>query len=224
MCGRMNVIDDPLTQGLLEELGISTHLHTRYNLAPTDDVQVVLVENGVPRLRHMRWWLIPAWVKEPGTHYSMFNARAETLATSKAFRGPFKHRRCIVPASSFIEWQTRDGHKVPFDIRPRGAAFAFAGIWDRWGQGAETIDSFAIITTHAVPGFELVHNRQPVMLPFDALRRWLDPDIEGKDVTDLLMPMLPCDLEVFPSDPQINSSQVKQPPRHTAEPVLIGAC
>lgn len=224
MCGRYNVIDDPMTRGLLDSLRIKTRLHSQYNIAPTEDIQVILIEDGTTRLRHMRWWLTPSWVKEPGTQYSMFNARAETLTTSRAFRGPFKHQRCIVPASSFIEWKTVSGLKVPYDIYPTGAAFAFAGIWDHWGQGADAFYSCAIITTDAVPAFHCIHNRQPVMLPSDALKRWLDPAIEGSELIDLLQPMLPTDLEVFETDPEINNARHKLPPEHLSKPrQFIGA-
>ncbi|MBR9883082.1 MAG: SOS response-associated peptidase [Oceanospirillales bacterium] len=223
MCGRYNVIDDPHTQGLLDVLGISTRLESHYNIAPTEDVQVILIEDRIPRLRHMRWWLVPSWVKEPSTQYSMFNARAETLGSSRAFRGPFKHQRCIVPASSFIEWMVEEGHKIPYDIQPKDSAFAFAGLWDRWGKGAESFYSCAIITTDAVPAFRQIHNRQPVMLPYDALKRWLDPEIEGNDLTDLLQPMLPVDLEVFESDTAINNSRHKRPPEHLNDALLLKA-
>lgn len=221
MCGRFNVSDDPLTQGLLEELGITARLHTRYNIAPTEDIQVILSENGAARLRSMLWWLTPSWVKEPSTKYSMFNARAETLTHSPAFRGPFKRQRCIVPASSFIEWQTQEGHKVPYDIRPLSSAFAFAGIWDHWGQGAEGFYSCAIITTEATASFRPIHNRQPVMLPHDCLQRWLDPAIECEALMDLLQPMLPAPLEVFESSEQINNSRHKEAPKHLSEALRL---
>ncbi|WP_432696763.1 SOS response-associated peptidase [Marinobacterium sp. YM272] len=222
MCGRFNVIDDPRTRDLLETLGIKARLHTRYNIAPTEEIQVILSEDGAPRLRNMLWWLTPGWVKEPGTRYSMFNARAETLSSSRAFRAPFRHQRCIVPASSFIEWKSEDGHKVPYDIQLQDAAFAFAAIWDHWGEGAEAFHSCAIITTEATPAFRAIHNRQPVMLPRDCIQRWLDPEIEGSDLSDLLQPMLPGELEVFASDDHINNSRHKEAPRHLAEPVRLG--
>lgn len=226
MCGRYNVIDDPFTQDLLEELGIQMHVETRYNIAPTEDVQVVLSEDGSNRLRHMRWWLIPSWVKEPGTKYSMFNARADHLAESPAFRGPLRHQRCIIPASSFIEWRQEGDIRQPYDIRPVHGAVAFAGLWDHWGHGDETIYSCTLITTDATPGMEQIHNRQPVMLPRDALQRWLDPAIDGRDLMTLLQPGLPEALEAVPVDARLNNSRYKHPPAPLVdrEKLTIEAC
>ncbi|TCK02955.1 SOS response-associated peptidase [Marinobacterium mangrovicola] len=221
MCGRFNVIDDPFTQDLLEQLEVKARLDTQYNIAPTEDIQVVMQEDGANRLRHMRWWLIPSWVKEPGTKYSMFNARAETLEQSPAFRGPFKHQRCIIPASSFIEWKSENGHKHPYSIRPSDQAFAFAGLWDHWGHGAERIYSCSMITTDAVQAFQTIHNRQPVMLPRDAFDQWLNPDIEGDELIHLLRPTLPCALEVLEIDPAINNSRHKKQIKPTGEPFQI---
>ena len=38
----------------------------------------------------MRWWLVPHWSTGPQHKFSMFNARAETLASSPAYRDPFQ--------------------------------------------------------------------------------------------------------------------------------------
>nr|WP_067295436.1 SOS response-associated peptidase [Marinobacterium profundum] len=220
MCGRYNVIDDPFTQGLLDELGISLRIQTRYNLAPTEQVPVIRQVEEKNVLQNMRWWLVPHWAREPDTRYSMFNAKAETLASSKAFSGPLKHQRCIIPASSFIEWRTEAGHKQPYSIQPVDAVFAFAGLWEQWGHGAETIHSCTILTTAAAPGMEQIHHRQPVMLPADLWARWLDPTIDGHHLMPLLMPSLPCALEVVPIDPVINNSHHKQAPS-TLGPALF---
>ncbi|UTW12887.1 SOS response-associated peptidase [Marinobacterium rhizophilum] len=212
MCGRYNVIDDPFTQGLLEGLGISRRIHSRYNLAPTEQVPVIRQLEGRNGLEDMRWWLVPHWAREPDTRYAMFNARAETLTRSKAFSGPLKHQRCIVPASSFIEWRTEAGHKQPYCIQPVDDVFAFAGLWEHWGHGRETIHSCTILTTAAVPGMEQIHPRQPLMLPADLHASWLDPTIDGHPLLAQLIPGLPCALEVVPVDPVINNSHHKQAP------------
>jgi len=59
MCGRHNIIDDPLTQALMMDLGLNIHLQTRYNIAPTERVPVVFELNGERQCREMHWWLIP---------------------------------------------------------------------------------------------------------------------------------------------------------------------
>ena len=124
MCGRYNIHDDPWLQTLLRELGLDVRIPSRANIAPTEAVPVVIEEQGVRRLREMRWWLVPSWAPEIDQRYSMFNAKAETLGTSRAFRGPLRHRRCILPASSFIEWTDGGGHKQPWLIRPERGAIA----------------------------------------------------------------------------------------------------
>tara|TARA_R110001583_G_scaffold119981_2_gene271220 strand:+ start:400 stop:1071 length:672 start_codon:yes stop_codon:yes gene_type:complete len=212
MCGRYNIIDDPSTQALMKTLGITRNLTTQYNIAPTDTVPVILGSPDNRELGSMRWWLVPAWAPEPSTQYSMFNARAESIAESSAFRAPFKRQRCVIPASSFIEWHTENGQKQAYEIRQQGSAIAFAGIWDRWGQGDETIHSCCIITTQAIPQFQHIHNRMPVMLLQDVFERWLDPSLEGKQLLPLLIPSLPGPTEVRLIDSCINNSRIKEAP------------
>ena len=118
MCGRFNVIDDPLLRALMASLGITAPMPTAANIAPTETVEVVVQDTAGERMLHpMRWWLTPAWSDGPSTKYSMFNAKSETIATSRAFRGPFKRHRGIVSASSFIEWRSDAGQKQPWLIR-----------------------------------------------------------------------------------------------------------
>jgi putative SOS response-associated peptidase YedK len=221
MCGRYNIIDDPSTQALMKVLGITRNLTTQYNIAPTDTVPVILGSRDDRELVSMRWWLIPAWTPEPSTRYSMFNARAESITESSAFRTPFKRQRCILPASSFIEWHTENGQKQPYEIRQQASAIGFAGIWDRWGQGDAIIHSCCIITTNAIPQFQHIHNRMPVMLPPDVFERWLDPRLDGKQLLPLLMAGLPRPTEVRPVDPRINNSRIKEAPCATGPAQLL---
>jgi len=214
MCGRYNIHDDPWLQTLLKELGVDVRIPTRVNIAPTEPVPVVFEEEGVRRLREMRWWLVPSWAPGIDQRYSMFNAKAETLATSRAFRGPLRHRRCILPASSFIEWTEAGGHKQPWLIRPEHGAIAFAGLWDVWEKEGNYLESCTIITTDAAPGIDRLHNRMPVMLRERDFARWLDVEKPLHDAPDILHSRLPHPFVLAPVSPAINNS------RHKSEALL----
>ena len=51
-----------------------------YNVAPTNDVWVVLVAEGERRVEALRWGLVPFWAKSLSAGAKMINARAETVS------------------------------------------------------------------------------------------------------------------------------------------------
>ena len=174
MCGRFNVIDSPGLQQLLRDLGIDLNLPQRVNLAPTESVELVRELAGERVVGPARWWLTPSWAREVDQRYAMFNARSETLATSRAFRHPFKSRRGIIPMSSFIEWRPEGAVKQPWLVTSEQGALAVAALWDLWEGGDEPMLSCTIVTTAAAAAFEPWHRRMPVMLAPDECGRWLD--------------------------------------------------
>jgi putative SOS response-associated peptidase YedK len=209
MCGRYNVHDDPWLQTLLRELGVDAHLPTRVNIAPTELVPVVVEENGERAVREMRWWLVPSWSNGPDTKYSMFNARCESLETSRAFRWPLRHRRCILPASSFIEWTAGDGKRLPWLIGPAEGAIAFAGLWDRWERDGNRIESCTIVTTAAAPGIDRLHMRMPVMLRPQDRDAWLDVRAGEPDLASIFRARLFVDHVIAPLTTDVNNSRHK---------------
>lgn len=221
MCGRFNVIDDPYAQALMKSLGIDIGPPPRYNIAPTDRVPVVHELDGKRALTEMRWWLVPSWSDGPSQKYAMFNARCETLAKSRAFRGPFKRTRAIIPASSFIEFQKTTNGRQPYLIEQPESALAFAGLWDFWQSDGEQIYSCSIVTTEAAPSFEWVHNRMPVMLDSDGAAQWLDHDIDTESLTSLFEPALVAPLVITPIDQAINNSRSKIEPQPIGESKTI---
>jgi putative SOS response-associated peptidase YedK len=84
----------------------------RYKIAPTQDVLTLFQDEQGDRQWALRQWgLVPGWSKEPKVSFSNINARVENIAKSPAFRGAFKHRRCLLPADGFYEWSGPKGHK-----------------------------------------------------------------------------------------------------------------
>ena len=88
----------------------------------------------------------------------MVNARAETVHEKPAFRGLFRKRRCIVPATCFIENGRETG---PFRFTAEaGEHMGLAGIWQTTGRdrNGKLTCAFAVITA---PAGELVERGPP---------------------------------------------------------------
>ncbi|MEP4484079.1 MAG: SOS response-associated peptidase [Halioglobus sp.] len=174
MCGRVNVIDNPGLVQLLRDLGIDLALPPAVNVAPTERLSVVRELDQQRSMDSARWWLTPAWASEVSQKYAMFNARSETLATSRAFRKPFESQRAIVPVSSFIEWRKEGDAKQPYLISSASGAFAMAALWEEWRGGDEPLLTCTLVTTAAAPAFEPWHHRMPVVLAPQEVDLWLD--------------------------------------------------
>jgi putative SOS response-associated peptidase YedK len=178
MCGRFTLSTSPdALQRAFPTLGIPPDYRPRYNIAPTQSVLAVRVEEGEPRACWLRWGLVPFWAKDPAMGNRMINARAETVATKPSFRNAYRQRRCVVLADGYYEWMKVGPTKVPMRIRlPDDSPFTLAGLWERWApSGGEPLETCTLITTAATPGVAAIHDRMPVILEEDARRRWLDP-------------------------------------------------
>ena len=191
MCGRYTLKADGRSIAKLLDLPGDFELEPRYNIAPTQQIPVVL-KDGVEesrRLEMMHWGLVPSWAKDPSIGSRMINARSETIAEKPSFRGPFRKRRALIPADGYYEWQKQNsGPKQPYYFTVECAEpFAFAGIWESWrGSGGETVQSCAIITTAPNDLAAEVHDRMPVILPEEGYERWLDPDAGTEELLSLL--------------------------------------
>jgi putative SOS response-associated peptidase YedK len=189
MCGRFVITSAP--QALRQVFGYieQPNFPARYNVAPTQPVPVVILENGARHFRLMRWGLLPSWVKDPRQFTLLINARAETVQEKPAFKNALRRRRCLIPADGYYEWQNSDGRKQPYFIHPRdGGPIGFAGIAETWmGPNGEELDTIAIITAAASTGMSVLHHRVPVTIAPDDFARWLDCSADNaSDVMTLL--------------------------------------
>lgn len=208
MCGRFNVTQMPGLQALLDHLGIDLQLPPpRYNVAPTEEV--LLLHDG--QGQWSRWWLTPSWAPRVDQKYSMFNARRETLAQSRAFQRPFKSQRGIVPMSSFIEWRNDTGARQPWLITNREQTLAVAALWDVWQGGEQPLLSCTLVTTGAAPEFQPWHSRMPVMLSLEECHRWMDNHTEIPPDDPMLQPVLKFPLSLQPLRTAVGNSRNKSP-------------
>ena len=100
----------------------------------------------------------------------LINARAETALERKTFRESVLHRRCVIPARHFYEWDS-DKNKVTFFREDRPVLF-MAGFYNRFQDD----ERFIILTTQANASVNPVHNRMPLVLDESELEDWVYDD------------------------------------------------
>lgn len=200
MCGRFARYDDE--KDLVERFNFTNPsgilFEKRFNIAPTQTVPAIVLENDNRVIKLMRWGLVPFWAKDPTIGNRLINARAETITEKASFKTPLKKKRCLVPASGFYEWKKdeRIKTKIPIYFRLRNEEpFAFAGIWDDWKKPeGDRLITFTIITTMANELMKPIHDRMPVILHRNDESKWLDPELIDLDKLVTLLIPYPSDL------------------------------
>jgi putative SOS response-associated peptidase YedK len=247
MCGRYASARKRIE--LLEEFSVeSDHvtdpLEPDWNVAPTKQVYAVLTRRPRPepeaaqaeaaqpeaaapgpvrQLRTVRWGLVPSWAKDLSIGSRMINARAETVSVKPAFRRAFAHRRCLLPADGYYEWQQpgegasdKPGKKAkqPYYIyRADGASLAFAGLYEFWrdrtlpdGDPGAWLTTATIITTSAPDELGQIHDRMPMVITPDRWADWLNPDNDDPaDLQSLLAPATSAGLATRAVSTEVNS-------------------
>jgi putative SOS response-associated peptidase YedK len=189
MCGRFVLTSPPAAVRLAFGYLDQPNFPPRYNIAPTQPIPVVIVDQGARRFVLMRWGLIPSWVKDPRQFSLLINARAETVLDKPAFRNAMKRRRCLVPADGYYEWQRAGAHKQPHFIHARhGGVLGLAALAETWvGPNGEELDTVAIITAAASEAMATLHDRVPVAIDPGDFERWLDcAAVDAEEAATLL--------------------------------------
>jgi putative SOS response-associated peptidase YedK len=189
MCGRFVITSPPAALRQIFGYLDQPNFPPRHNVAPTQPIPVVIIENGTRRFRLMRWGLIPAWVKDPRGFSLLINARAETMTEKPAFKNAIKRRRCLIPADGYYEWQASGQRKRPFYIHRRdGSPIGLAGLAETWiGPNGEELDTVAIVTAPANRDLAVLHHRVPVTIAPGDFDRWLDCSADDAEAAIGLM-------------------------------------
>lgn len=152
----------------------------RYNIAPTQNVTAVRLDARQQReFATFRWGLIPGWANDASIGNQLINARAETIRTKPSFRNAYRHRRCLVVADGYYEWEKQGAGKQPMLFSyPDNRPFAFAGLWEKWQKGPGEIQSCTIITTAANDFMKPIHDRMPAILQPQDYDQWLSGQLD----------------------------------------------
>lgn len=196
----------------------------RYNIAPT--APAAIVRAGARHDRELilvRWGLIPSWVRDIDTFSTLINARAETVGQKPSFRGPLRHKRCLVPADGFYEWTGSRGNKQPHYVHRTGwqsgmpegklSPLAFAGLYEDWlGPDGSEIDTMAVITVPSNDTMRPIHDRMPALLEPEDFEAWLDcRNVDVEEAVSLLRPAPEAMLSATPVSTAVNDPRAEGP-------------
>ncbi len=225
MCGRFTLTEK--TNGEIAELlrmEGPAEIPSRFNIAPSQPVAVIRLKGSdkdqaiipdalLPEREAvlMRWGLIPHFAKEVKNDRPLINARSETIADKPSFRGPFRRRKCLVPADGFYEWKRGGTSPIPYHIcLPERRPFMFAAIWEAWTgpAGEDWLESVSLITKDATPEMKKIHHRSPVIVAPEDYDMWMRPcDPPDRDIFSKLSTSLDSELEMYEVSPYVNSAR-----------------
>jgi putative SOS response-associated peptidase YedK len=104
----------------------------------------------------------------------------------------------------FYEWQTTGKKKVPYCFTMTdGQLFAVAGLWERWHQRSDAIDSVAVLTSDANELVAPLHDRMPVIVPHESYDAWL----RSNDPSRLLAPFPASAMTARQVSPLVNNTR-----------------
>lgn len=179
----------------------------RFNVAPTQNALVIHTES--PRtIGEMRWGFVPSWSADSGTAQLLINAKSETIAEKRTFKGSFQSNRCLVVADSFYEWRREGAAKQPVRFMLKSEEpFAFAGIW----RDVQEEKAFVIVTTEPNDLVRPVHTRMPAILDPADYPEWLSPDTPFERLVAMLRPYPVAMMKSYDVDPIVGSARVDSP-------------
>ncbi|MBE0601021.1 MAG: SOS response-associated peptidase [Firmicutes bacterium] len=152
---------------------------------PTQIAPVIVNEQDLGvTIRPMKWGFPRA-----GGGGVVINSRSEKADVTPMFQKAARERRCLVPASHFFEWRRSAGRKTKdkFAFRPDTdePLMYMAGFYGQFlrGYAGGGYDGFAILTRAADGQMAPYHDRMPVILTDESIKKaWLNHDIGYADL------------------------------------------
>ena len=102
----------------------------------------------------------------------VFNARCESLEEKEIFKDGINMRRCVLPINNYFEWKKDDKKKYLF--KDEDSIMYLLGIY-RFEDGKPV---FTVLTKDASLKLSIVHDRMPVVIRGENVRKWLEKDAD----------------------------------------------
>ena len=174
MCGRYYVDDDTAREieklvrqvdEKMRQTAVAGIQPQAKDIHPSEIAPVIAVGDSGLCCRWQRWG-VPGFSGKQ----LIFNARSESALEKKTFRESVEHRRIIVPAAGFYEWNKNKEKNIFY--RQGQPVLYMAGFYNRY----QDEDRFVILTTEANDSMKPVHDRMPLVLERDEIHKWLNED------------------------------------------------
>jgi len=149
------------------------------DIHPTESAPVLVSSESGIKCEHYKWGFPGIMDKS-----LVINARSESAIEKKMFSEAVEHRRIVIPAAGFYEWN-KNKEKSTFS-RDDSPVIFMAGIYSRF----EDEDRFVILTTSANESMKPVHDRMPLIIEKDEIVPW----IENRNKTEVFLRKIPCRL------------------------------
>lgn len=195
MCGRCGFSRRAIDQfaakmnlGLDGAIAALLAKYKRQNHAPT--MQGPVVRPGTGQVELLRWGFVGIPQADGGAAPFHINARCETVHRQPAFRDSWAHRRCLVIADWFYEWDQQTKPKQPWRfVQEAEEPMVMAALWKPTTlSDGKTVDAYAVVTTEANATVGRIHDRMPVLLHQKDGDAWLDPAAPPAELKELQKP------------------------------------
>lgn len=222
MCGRYTLVTklEKVEKRFNVRAGEPQDFRPQVNIGP--GMRAAVITSEAPHaLQFFTFGLTPFWAKKP---MYLFNARSEGdfnkenntqysgnmgILQKPAFRKPIRSQRCLVPADCFFEGPEREKLTKPYVVyHQTERPFAFAGVYDAYvnRDTGEITHGFSILTTVSNSVTAAIgHHRSPIILSPDDEEKWLNPNTELGEVTELLKPTDGRLLNAYPVSTEVKS-------------------
>ena len=188
MCGRYYIDDDTARE--IEKLVRQVDEKMRQASAAGNSVQAKDIHPSevAPVITTEGQNLCCRWLKWGFPGFSgkqlIFNARSESVMEKRMFRDSVEHRRIVVPAKWFYEWNKSKEKNIFY--RKGQPVLYMAGLYKRYQDG----NRFVILTTEANDSMRQVHDRMPLVLERDEINKWLKEDLLVEAFLQKVPPLL----------------------------------
>lgn len=191
MCGRY-YIDDETAREIeklvrkidekLKNMNDAGIMLTGRDIHPSDLAPILIADGQGGLYCQQQRWGFPGFKGKQ----VIFNARSETVLEKKMFRQNMEHRRAVIPATWFYEWD-HNKEKHIFYRKDQPIIF-MAGIFGRFGDE----ERFTILTTAANESMKPIHDRMPIILDRDELMEWTT----NREWSVIHLNKKPCQLDI----------------------------